>query len=52
VAYSRSAWLQGDNMPDPLKMIRAAHEAKEHFDEMLLRANVQDSGEVQEGTKC
>jgi hypothetical protein len=22
-------------MPDPLKMIRAAHEAKEHFDEML-----------------
>jgi hypothetical protein len=33
-------------MPDALKMVRAAHEVKERFDEMLLRANVQDSGEA------
>jgi Family of unknown function (DUF5677) len=33
-------------MPDLPKMITAAHKAKERFDEMLLRANVQDSGEA------
>jgi Family of unknown function (DUF5677) len=35
-----------ETMPDLSKMIKTAHEVKERLDKLLLRANVQDSGEA------